>query len=222
MKLGPTDVTVIFGQRGSGKSTLGRALSRVYPRCIVFDPLGEWQNGEVFSNYNEFRALWLRHYADSEFTLVFRREAGEGLERASAEFSRCAAAIYATGFAERRKFTELHGVDPAPEYGLCLVIEEVHFLAPLHALDPWLAESVFTGRHAGLAIIASTQRPASVHKSLVSQASNVFVGRLFEYRDIRYLSDSIGEQASRARDLPAFTFLWVRPGEGTALVPVAP
>jgi DNA helicase HerA-like ATPase len=216
MKLGPTDVTVIFGQRGSGKSTLGRRLAEIYPHLVVFDPLGEWKSEKVFSSFDEFRRLWLAHYADSEFTLVFHRKPGMDLEFAASEFSRCVSAVYSTGFEQRK----LDGELPA-SHGLCLVLEEVQFLAPLHALDPWLAESVFTGRHAGLAIIASTQRPASVHKSLVSQASNVFVGRLFEYRDVRYLEDCIGEIARRASSLPLFKFIWVKPGEGAELVSVS-
>ncbi len=84
------------------------------------------------------------------------------------------------------------------ENNLCLSVEEVHHFAAPTSIDKWLFESVMTGRHSNMAIIASSQRPASVHKGLVSQANHVFVGQLFEKRDIEYLYQTIGEDAAEA------------------------
>ena len=209
MSLGLTDVTVVFGQRGCGKSTLARRLAEIYPRKVVFDPMKEWgnePNAKFFSDFESFCALWAELYDQASFTLVYHRVPGTSMENAASDFSGILGVIHATG-----------ETDPG-NYGVCLVLEEFQFLAPVHSLDAWLGECVFTGRHAGTAIIASTQRPASIHKSFVSQASHIFVGKLFEARDIAYLRETIGDDAFKARDLPRFQFLWVIPGEVTKII----
>jgi len=91
---------------------------------------------------------------------------------------------------------------------LCLSVEEVHHFAGPTSIDKWLFESVMTGRHSNMAIIASSQRPASVHKGIVSQAHHVFVGQLFEKRDIEYLYQTIGgEAAERVSTLKPYEFI---------------
>ncbi len=213
MQLGPTDVTIIFGMRGSGKSTLSRKLSSAYPRRVVIDPLAEWSEVDVHyrvvRGYAEFARVFAEVVFSDRFTLVCQFDPETSDEDQSAEFDSILRSLYYTG-----RETGM---------GCCLVIEEVHNFATPYAIQHWLRQIVLTGRHAHLAVIASTQRPASVNKALVSQAAHVFTGQLFEQRDVKYLEDTLsGDIAERAALLPKFRFLGFTPGQPTVEVEVTP
>lgn len=198
--LGSTDVTVILGLRGCGKSTLSRYLSETYARKIVFDRVSEWNepNHLKCENFGEFRKLYSENFHHDFFTLVFCPRAGTDLELYAMQCGDVLSTVYKVG-------REGGG-------GTCLVIEEAQLLAATHSIHPWLFECILTGRHAELAIIANSQRPASLHKALISQATNVFVGQLFEARDMKYLSETFGDEAFLARTLSKGEFLWFRTG----------
>lgn len=200
--IGPHDVTSIFGIRGSGKSTLSRNLSSIYPRLIIFDRLGEWGDIDGFncSDAESFSKIWKQTFRSPSFKIVVSFEPGTDGDDLQREVSSILKTIYNTGRS---------GLS---EYSTCLVIEEAQFYSSPQSINPWLFEVCLTGRHAKIAIILNSQRPASIHKSLISQSHNIFVGQLFEMRDIKYLTDTIGDAAFRARSLPQGAFLWHRLG----------
>lgn len=206
---GPTDVTIIFGQRGCGKSTLGRRISSCYPRLVVVDRLREWsgtQCDHVTDRFDSF-ALFLRdamRIHAKRFRACFQFEVEA--ERKDEIFSQVMRLCY--------KYGEITRENSA------VLIEEVHHFASAHRVDPWLFESVMTGRHSNQAIICSSQRPASVSKALVSQATHVFCGQLFEKNDIEYLRDFLGDDADRLPKLQKFRFLHYQPGIGISEVGV--
>ncbi|MGE4109030.1 MAG: hypothetical protein AB7F66_17665 [Bacteriovoracia bacterium] len=203
MLLGPTDVTVIFGIRGSGKSTLSRKLSSAYPRVVVIDPLGEWRSREATGRAHDFASFSAAYRAVDglpSWRLVYEPNPSLSLEAQEAEFDATLRLLYLDG---RERQT-----------GVCLVIEEVHLIAPISSMHHWFRQIVFTGRHAELAIIAGTQRPASVNKALVSQASHVFAGQLFESRDVRYLQETCSEAMARhTPHLQKLQFIGFTPGQ---------
>lgn len=174
-----------------------------YPRVIVIDPLGEWREREAQARAHDFGSFGtaLRAVYDSpSFRLVYEPDPSLSLEAASADFDALLRAVYLAGRDSGR--------------GVCLVLEEVHHFAPIHSMEHWLRQIILTGRHAGIAIIASTQRPASVNKALVSQASHVFTGQLFESRDVRYLAETCSDEMARAAaQLPKLSFIGFTPGE---------
>lgn len=207
--LNETDITMIFGMRGSGKSTLTRRLSSVYPRRIVFDRLHEWNEGIIFKSFLDFGRLWAENYDKESFTLVFQADIEAGNEQQSDVFNQILRVIYKTC-----KMQNAY----SPIFNTCLIFEEIHFYGGAQFIEPWLWECVLTGRHAGLAIIGNSQRPASVHKSLVSQSANLFVGQLYEPRDMQYLSEAMGQDAFKAKTLPKFSFVFFRPGVPATIV----
>ena len=203
----PTDVTIIFGQRGCGKSTLGKKISSCYPRLIIVDRLREWKDSECDHITDDFQsfALFLRDAMRARagrFKSCFQFQVEA--ERKDAIFSQVMRLCY--------KFGEITGLNSA------VLVEEVHHFAGPHHVDPWLFESVMTGRHSNQAIICSSQRPASVSKALVSQASHVFCGQLFEKNDIEYLRDFLGDAADQLPKLPKFKFLHYRPGHPIEII----
>lgn len=198
----PTDVTVILGQRGCGKSTLGRKIASVYPRLVVIDRLREWGSGDVDFSTDRFDsfALYLRDALQKNFP-KFRCALQFEVEQVSKEavFSQAMRLCYKFGEISRRN--------------LAVLIEEVHHFATPHRVDHWLFESVMTGRHSNQAIICSSQRPASVSKALVSQAHHVFLGQMFERNDIAYVADIIGDASIQLPQLKVGEFLHYQPGK---------
>lgn len=196
----PTDVIVIFGQRGSGKSTLQKRIASAYPRCIVVDRLREHNDADfVTDDVNKFAEFLKLNLNTQRFKIVFQFDVGQDSDFVDDTFTEIMRLSYMWGKISRQN--------------ICVSIEEVHFYASPVSINQWLFESVLTGRHANMAIICSSQRPASVHKSLVSQASHVFVGQLFEKRDIEYLYQTIGESALKAAELQQYSFIHYSPGQ---------
>lgn len=206
MTIGEHDVTVIFGRRGCGKSTLTRKLSTIYSRVVIFDRLQEWSDCTTFSSFAAFAEWWKKHGARSEaFRVAIQLPAGSDPEHLVDEFNSTMSLVYQTGKA-------------IPGLTTCVVIEEAQFYCGPARIEPWLFEAIHTGRHAGLAIIANSQRPAAVHKSLVSQASNVFSGSLFEMRDIQYLKECFGDSAFKCRTLEKFSFCYFKVGDNAVRI----
>lgn len=199
--LGPTDVVSILGRRGCGKSTLTRKLSALYRRRVVLDRLREWSaepGAQVAEGFAGFAAAWPHVHDRPRFTLVCQYELGVQPDALAADCNSVIRALYLTG---------------RDGDGVCLVLEEAQHYATPHRMEPWVAESVFTGRHSGLAIIANSQRPASVHKGLISQSHHLFVGALTERNDLAYLHSMYGDPVLAAQTLPPFEFLHFAHGQ---------
>ena len=184
--------------RGCGKSTLTHHLASDYPRKIVFDKLKEWDGTHIVRSLDEFKNIWREIFHHESYTIVVHFAFGCGVENIEVVASEIARIVYLTGM----------------ESGLetCLIYEEAQFYFPLHALSPVGFELLTTGRHARISVLWNTQRPASVNKLLVSQASQLFIGQLFEMRDVTYLTQSIGDVAQLASELPKLHFLHYQVG----------
>jgi len=203
--LGPTDVTIILGQRGCGKSYLGKSLAQAYPRLVVIDRMREWTHDPAVDlctdNFDTLTDFLDQNLYSDNFRAVFQFDVEA--ERKNETFSEVMRCLY-------------YASKMGP--GLCVLIEEVHHFASSYYTDPWLFEAVMTGRHAKMAIIASSQRPASVSKALISQAAHIFVGKLFERRDTMYLRDSIGDAALGVQNFPNRQFLYYSPGQPARII----
>lgn len=213
--IGETDVTTIFGIRGSGKSTLTRNLSEIYSsqgRLIVFDRLGEWIPGPtdiVIRSGLEFRRKWPEVFNAPNLKIIYQFSPGLDPDILQAEFGDALRSIYSTG--------RLGGDSPT-----CIVIEEAQFYSSPQFCNPWLRECVLTGRHAGLALILNSQRPQSIHGSLIAQSTNIFVGQMHLERDLAILAATMGESAYSARNMPRGEFLWFRLGCPNRIVTAKP
>lgn len=201
-----TDVICILGQRGSGKSTLGRSISRVWPNRIVIDRLREWTHDDieiVTQDFGEFcNEVQKSVQENKRLNIAFQTD--EDSERKDEEITQAIRLAY--------KFGKITGESCA------LIIEEAHHWASPVSINPWIFECITTGRHANLAIIASTQRPLGVSKHLLSAANHLFVGRLYETRDLGYLSEIMGSEVEKLPPLKNFQFLHFRPGEQSNII----
>lgn len=188
--------------RGSGKSTLTRKLATMpeYDRKIVFDINGEWKGSHHVFSFEEFSNVWRKIFNEDKFTIVIGIPYGQSQEEIQALASQVSSLVYRTG-----KESELY---------TCLIFEEAQFYFPTYNLSPELFSLLTVGRHGYLNIIANTQRPAQIHKTLISQSADVYIGKLFEMNDIKYLMGTIGDTALDAKNLQSGEFIHYKIGEG--------
>jgi len=92
--------------------------------------------------------------------------------------------------------------------GAMLALDEIDLLAGVRGYrEVWVQHAVHYGRHLGVSLIGTSRRPASVHRDLSALATEVYVGRITEPRDIKYCVDAWGEQFNNINTLPPWQFL---------------
>lgn len=205
--IGATDITTIFGQRGSGKSDMGRAISSLYPRLVVIDILREWKACDadfITDEFDKATKFLEEKIGEKKFRLVFQFDIDTKSEEQLSVFNAFLRTLYMRG--------ECTGEN------VCLLIEEVQFFSTSGSAEEWLFKLATVGRHANLAMIMSSQRPAQVAKVLVSQAQNRLIGQLAEKNDIEYLRKTVGDVAEQAATLPQYDFIFHRMGEEPVVV----
>lgn len=100
-----------------------------------------------------------------------------------------------------------------------VVIEELPQYSNSRDMPEWLRKMVLVGRHRGIGITATTQRPAEIPKTFISNCRHVFFSRFDEANDLKYFSETLGKTAINSmRSLKQFYFIhYERPGKTTVL-----
>lgn len=167
-------IILIFGKRGSGKSYLAKNLIQTERRLFIYDTIGEYNNGVVFTELDELLRFWRRICRD-RFRLIYQPA------DPSADFDRAAELLYLLG-------------------NVTLVVEELDiYCQPLSISRP-LANVVQRGRHRNITFIGITQRPFGIHRLLTSQAKEIYIFRTNEPRDRQYLCDLLGQEVEAKLD----------------------
>jgi DNA helicase HerA-like ATPase len=184
-----TDCVLIMGSRGCGKSYLCQNIQKLWPRRIVFDTLDEYQEGDLVYSFDEYSEK-LQEYLKSKresFVLVFKFDPESDTDHV--EFDQAMRLAYYYG-------------------NLQVVIEEVQEFSNPHTMPKWLKNCLLTGRHQKISVIATTQRPGELHKTILSQSSHIFCGRIIEGNDLRYVSSFLNQDAEKLSKLPDRRFVY--------------
>ena len=153
-KLKNTDVICIYGQRGSGKSIMAKYLLLKFPKYIVFDPLGEYSRfGKVVFSLEEINP--------EDERIIFNPRDTPNNE-------------------ETHDLVSKYVWDNLPNY--CFLTDEIHMYQS-KALTTNFKKVITQGRHRGIGMICVSQRFANVNQTITTQASHLFLFRLFG-RDI--------------------------------------
>ena len=168
---------------------------------MVFDPLSEHDEKNfdtIVYGFDGFSEAILKSERKSRFRILYRFDIES--DSHDDEFNQAMRVLYYCG-------------------NLCVYVEEAWRFSSKGFLPKWFRESFLTGRHRKLAVIVTTQRPASLHKDILAQTNQFFSGVMFESNDVKYLAEFLGkENAESLRSLPPFQFLHYRPGQKATII----
>jgi hypothetical protein len=184
-----TDCILIMGRRGCGKSYLCKKIQSVWPRRIIIDSLSEYTEGDIVFNFFEFTEKLKYYKANniSQFEIVYQFDPEN--ELSEEEFNQIMRVSYYFGNVQ-------------------VVIEECQLYSNPHKMPKWLKNSLLTGRHQNMSLLFTTQRPAELHKTILSQCTHIFCGQILEGNDLRYLSSFLGRESDKLPTLPERNFLY--------------
>lgn len=190
----PSSRAFACGVTGTGKTHLLRELwIERAPRVLLLDHLGEWGAPDAF----DLRQLVER----------LRQAAGRDRWRIVAsldpeEVAKLAEILIPFGDARGKSFAAAVG-------GMALALDEADQLAG-RSCDRRISGLWRRGRHVGLSIYAATQRPADVHRAVTSQSQWIAVTKVYEPRDMLYLSQLLTPDAMDALgEVPQYgALLW--------------
>lgn len=178
MSFNRADIVAVIGSTGSGKSRWIKArLKADLPvRLLVWSPL------EPSDRYGKFGH-------------VIERKPGALVEYVAARRGGSFRAVYVPDRARgdawlERQFELFCGLAIAAKSCLVIVEELSMVTKPQRAPARW-REVITTGRHYGLSIIGTSQRPALVDKTFFSNATMIRCGKLSAASDKKTMSDSM-------------------------------
>lgn len=188
MSANKADIRAILGSSGSGKSTLAKRMSAKATRLIVWDPLREYgDHGTVYAP-DQLGAL--------AASLV---RVNGGRIRAVYQPPRDPKQM-AARFAQLCKLAWHAG-------RLMFIVEELRFVTrPSFAPMEW-SEVTLTGRHQGLTVIGTSQRPVHIDKDFLGNATEIYCGTLGYRNDIQAAADALMIDAGQIGALPPLEFL---------------
>lgn len=191
MQFRSIDKISIIGRSGCGKSYLGRQIQSIYPRIFIFDSLDEYPRSEKdLNNFNEFAEFIEEADNYKKFVRVIRFSIDEKNHQEIFEMMmRC---LY--------------------ELGDCLiVIEECQDYCTPHKIGHYFKKSLTSGRHRGLSFIFTTQRPALINNTVLSQSTHVFVGNLIDKNDSDTMAKLMRKKSDEFSLLKDREFFWFCP-----------
>lgn len=188
---GQSCIITVIGRKGSGKTTLSRQLAKNYQRRIVFDFANEHpgryvKSAENFIAYDRkypFESINVRFEVDADTEEV------EGITEDILHY------LYKTNL-------NTHNLK-----NTVVVFEEAQFFFPQKISSNTITRILTVGRHAGLNIIANTQRPAIVSKTLLSQSDEIYTSFIWEKYDLKYLQSVVGDGVLEAKKLSNGEFI---------------
>ena len=181
------EVIVIFGKRGSGKTTLAKRLILGRNRLFIFDTLREYEVGLVTNDLDEV----MERLVDREHK-IFRIS-------------------YSPEINEKEAFDYICQLLYTMK-DITFLIEEIDNYCSAMTSPEMLSKIIRYGRHQNISLITTARRTADVPRILTAMATEFCIFSHHEPRDLDYFSHLFSpEIAEKIRRLPAFHYLHQRP-----------
>jgi len=176
-RLEQADIIAIFGGSGSGKSFRFRNLTKHDKRLVVWDSMSEYD--ELAAINGDIRLLLGVLSRKKKFRIAFRPD----FENFDEQFRQFCKLVYAVG-------------------NMTVGIEELNEVTKPSYAPPHWRSLTSRGRHRGLHIRGMSQRPASVDKDFIGNATEIYAGRLPYAPDWKSLHGKFGSDASELEKFP--------------------
>lgn len=184
-----------MGKRGCGKSYLAKRVQEIWPRRVIIDTLNEYSDGgEIVRSFSEFSKKLIEYKEKNlkKFVLIYQFPVES--DDHEAEFNEAMRLCYYFG-------------------NIQVVVEEVQNHSNTSWLPPWLKKNLLIGRHKGLSLLFTSQRPGNVNKIIVSQCAHIFCGNLIDGNDVKYVSNFLNENSEKLINLPERRFIYFHDGK---------
>lgn len=173
----------VIGSTGSGKSHfVKKVLQADPPRLMIWDAMREYGHaGKVIKGKTTDLIAALKKAGSGRFALVYQptKETEQKMREQFAIFCRAALAVGK----------------------VMLVVEELALVTKAGYSPPGWLEVVTGGRHYGLVVVGTSQRPALLDKTFFSNCTMIRVGKLTSAGDKKAIADAIDVHSDLLRAL---------------------
>lgn len=192
----------IYGAPRSGKTTLAEAIVARARRLVVFDPM-DHVSGLRVASVEALRRHVVKHWRKP---WRLRIVPADGQEQATLSDLASLALRIQEPYRERER---------APR--LVVFVDEIDAGYPSTGRDPAHAFTSLCrrGGHYAIDVVATTQRPASVHPDWRGNVDAQAWFRLFDHLDLAAARRVLGAKAAELPSLPVGAYFWVEEGRIT-------
>lgn len=173
----------VIGSTGSGKSHfVKQVLQAKPPRLMIWDAMREYGHaGKVVRDKTADLVAQLRKVGGGSFSLVYQpnKESEQAMRGQFTVFCKAALAVGK----------------------VLMVVEEMALVTKAGYSPPGWLEVVTGGRHYGLMVVGTSQRPALLDKTFFSNCTMIRVGKLSSTGDKKAVADAIDVPADLLRQL---------------------
>ena len=193
-----SELIIIVGMRGTGKTTSGKVLTSNQPRVVAFDPLGDFTAPTRVTTFQEFVEASDRMKFDRTMRITYHPDE----KNTTVAFDYFADALMALQ-AEARSH---YGPTFPP---LTVMVDEAGTFMQVNKSQNAFNRMLRFSRHSKINVICATHRGIDIPVTFCALASSIYTFRQQEMRDLKYWADFYGDKriAERIRNLPMYHFI---------------
>ncbi len=183
------NIWAIMGATGGGKgNTVKIFYQRIKPkRSIIWDGLHDFnEHGQTVTTLGElYQAVKIKNGYRKHFNIVFKPSLKYRNEKV---FNLVCKLVYAVG-------------------DLLFIADELKHVTRAIQSPEWWSEINTSGRHRGLSVIGTSQRPAQIDKDFFSAATHIRAFRMNFDSDVKVLADALHVKKDEVSGLPEYNHI---------------